>query len=172
MVQFESELALHGGADGLSVVRDTLCLTPPLLARSSTGSGRSSGSSGSSGSSTGSSGVAPLAQPTAPLLWMEVSHAHPRVIEQLVRAGAFRGSDSSRGNSGSGGSGSRAESEAAVAAAPAPLEEQWQYEFREGLADLFGQPRFVKLAAVSSSSSSSSSSSRAVAGAVAVGPVS
>mmetsp|Transcript_29726 Transcript_29726/g.55090 ORF Transcript_29726/g.55090 Transcript_29726/m.55090 type:complete len:385 (+) Transcript_29726:99-1253(+) len=111
VVQFESHLALHGGADGLSVIADILRLTPPLL-------------------------TAPLPPPGSEsacppggqqgLLWLEVSHTHPREIERLVEAGVFRGS----------GSDSSSRSPCS------------SYEFLESHTDLFEQPRFVKLAAV------------------------
>jgi methylase of polypeptide subunit release factors len=108
VVAFESNLALHGGVDGLNVVRDIVRLTPPLLASSYRNY------------CSPQQGLSQLADG---MLWMEVSHTHPQQIEELVRVQ----------NAQCGG---------------APGNKTSYFEFVDGLRDLYGQPRFVKLVVV------------------------
>jgi hypothetical protein len=119
VVQYESGLALHGGEDGLDVIRDILRLTPPLLSPPPSGAGA-----------------------RRLLLWMEVSHTHPHRIEELVQGdpgtSTCTGTSTSTSCDDSGAESGGAESSGGGGAP--------RFEFSGGFSDLYGQPRFVKLA--------------------------
>lgn len=126
MIEYESDLALHGGRDGLDVIRDILRLTPALL----------SDNCGDDGDSEGG------------VLWMEVSHTHPRLIENIVRSGdlSSSGADQDIGhgesdwNDGENASSSSSSSSSSSCGAGGP-----HFEFTASSDDVYGQPRFVRL---------------------------
>lgn len=142
VLQFESGLALHGGKDGLDVVRDILRLTPPLL---STGGIRRPGIGTKSDIDRNNKSVSiadtdnnswhsdSVQSDKDAVLWMEVSHTHPQKIEQIVKNCLLLNVEGSqRVNSSSN------LEHCTDATFP-------YYVFAKGVSDLYGQPRFVKL---------------------------
>ena len=121
-------MALHGGTDGLDVVRDILRLTPSLLSNNNNNNdhSRNSNKPNNSGTCGGEDRCGDGAvDVSSKLLWMEVSHTHPQRIEHIVESRLLCNSGGGGGSSSSSSSGS--------------------YVFSGGFNDLFGQPRFVKL---------------------------
>ena len=99
--QYEDHCALHGGEDGLDLIRTILQLGPSLLSREGPRE-----------------------------LWMEVARRHPKDIEELVKEQQMWNDANSSNNNGNNGKSTP------------------HFEFVEGMSDLSGNPRFVRLRVV------------------------
>jgi methylase of polypeptide subunit release factors len=122
VVKYEDIGALDGGNDGLDIVRDIVRYSPVLLDRA------------------GGVGCGEL--------WMEVAHQHPQVVAEW-----FRTQEAGTGTEAGAGTGTEIESRAGAESGTktqTPVETKSEpfnehFSFVEGIIDLAGNPRFVRL---------------------------